>query len=327
MTEQPYAQWFYADHANQPQGPVDQDTLIALLRQGKINQSSLIWKADMDTWQPLDKTLPEALQPFSAENPTASAASTIEVKPEPQTILQPEPATTTEAFEEDSPISAGNESTEAPVNFPQDEARQTQTHPATVNVSPTQTSGSTTEKIIPTSTSAPTSPVSPTASHTPRPHTADPAAPAKKNKGCLIAAIIGAVLFFIGLIIIAILAAIAIPAYQEYTIRSKVAGAIAETATYKSAVESFYLEHDRCPGNGEGGIPERDAFPGNNLTDVYVGKDLNEDQYECIIAPTLTGFGDPELDDQELWMSFDADKNEWLCGATVADKYLPASCK
>ncbi|PJK09421.1 hypothetical protein CO610_03780 [Lysobacteraceae bacterium NML95-0200] len=154
-----------------------------------------------------------------------------------------------------------------------------------------------------------------------------PPAPAKKNKGCLIALVVALVLGLLAIPVIGILAAIAIPAYQDHTLRAQIASTLATLSPYQQSVAAFYAEHGRCPVNGEAGIPERDAFPEPNITDVYVGIDTDEDQYECIIAPTLTGFGSPKLDSQTLWLTYDADNGEWLCGSTVADRYLPSSCK
>ncbi|PJK09345.1 hypothetical protein CO614_06965 [Lysobacteraceae bacterium NML120232] len=175
-------------------------------------------------------------------------------------------------------------------------------------------------------TVSPAPPAVPAAPAVPGQAAAAMPAPPKKN-GCLIAAIVLAVLGVIAIPVMGILAAIALPAYQDYTLRAKVAAVNGTLETYKQTVAAFHAEHGRCPVNGEAGIPERDAFPEANITDVYVGVDSDEDQYECIIAPTLTGFGNSALDDAELWWAYDADSGEWLCGSTAPDRVLPSICQ
>lgn len=161
----------------------------------------------------------------------------------------------------------------------------------------------------------------------PPPAAIAPMPPAKKNKGCLIALVVALVLGLVAIPVIGILAAIALPAYQDHTLRAKIANTIASLQPYQQSVAAFYAEHGRCPDNGEADIPERDAFIEPNITDVYVGIDTDEDQYECIIAPTLTGFGNSALDEAELWWAYDADSGEWLCGSTAPDRVLPSVCQ
>ncbi|MDO4709795.1 MAG: GYF domain-containing protein [Pseudomonadota bacterium] len=151
--------------------------------------------------------------------------------------------------------------------------------------------------------------------------------PPRHNKGCLIALVVALVLGLLAIPVIGILAAIAIPAYQDYTLRAQIASTLVTLSPYQQSVAAFYAEHGRCPVNGEASIPERDDFPEPHITDVYIGIDTDEGRYECIIAPTLTGFGNPRLDYEELWLAYDADNGEWLCGSSLANRILPSSCK
>ena len=54
---------------------------------------------------------------------------------------------------------------------------------------------------------------------------------------------------FIGITTIEILAAIAIPAYQDYTIRAKVAGAEAAVRGVQGAVEQYVINEGAYPGS------------------------------------------------------------------------------
>src|SRR3546814_15725127 len=52
--------------------------------------------------------------------------------------------------------------------------------------------------------------------------------------------------------VVAILAAIAIPAYNDYTIRAEAtAGLVGAASAMQRAVDEFEGAHDRCPGNDD----------------------------------------------------------------------------
>ena len=71
--------------------------------------------------------------------------------------------------------------------------------------------------------------------------------------------------------IIGILAAVAIPAYQDYTIRAKVTEAFSITGELKPNIHEFYLLHERFPRNNEeAGIPPANKLLGNFVAGVEV---------------------------------------------------------
>lgn len=88
--------------------------------------------------------------------------------------------------------------------------------------------------------------------------------------------------------IIGILAAIAIPAYQDYTQRTKVAGAVAGLASYKTAVALCAQELGTITGCSEStnGIAGPIAAGNNGATIAYVD-DL--DVTDGVITATTTG--------------------------------------
>ena len=69
------------------------------------------------------------------------------------------------------------------------------------------------------------------------------APPPKKSSGCLI---IGLVVGLVFLVVIAILAAIAIPAYSDYQHRARVANAVGIVSQLKNQVTEFAMNTDRC---------------------------------------------------------------------------------
>ncbi|HFB8913947.1 TPA: pilin, partial [Neisseria gonorrhoeae] len=69
--------------------------------------------------------------------------------------------------------------------------------------------------------------------------------------------------------IVGILAAVALPAYQDYTARAQVSEAILLAEGQKSAVTEYYLNHGKWPENNtSAGV----ASPASNIKGKYVQK-------------------------------------------------------
>src|SRR5215467_11682584 len=72
--------------------------------------------------------------------------------------------------------------------------------------------------------------------------------------------------------IIAILAAIALPAYQDYVIRSQVSEGSVLSDGAKTAVAEFYSNTGRMPGtNASAGLALATSITGNYVTQLDVG--------------------------------------------------------
>ncbi len=118
-----------------------------------------------------------------------------------------------------------------------------------------------------------------------------------------------------------ILAAIAIPAYQDYTIRAKVAEGLNLSGAVKAGVAEYYLEYGRYPDAHVAAAMSLDGDAGR-----YV---------DAIIVEPGTGritiyFRDGEVPDGgELYLDPEAtgDRLSWSCSASVADKHVPAACR
>ena len=71
--------------------------------------------------------------------------------------------------------------------------------------------------------------------------------------------------------IIGILASIAIPAYQDYTIRAQVVESFSITGEMKLSIKDFYKDRGRFPANNdEAGVPEAKYLIGNYVKRVEV---------------------------------------------------------
>lgn len=122
--------------------------------------------------------------------------------------------------------------------------------------------------------------------------------------------------------IIGILAAVALPAYQDYTTRAKLSEGITLASSAKTAVSEHYMS--------------RNSFPSNNTsagysspTTDYVDSITVSSGQITIVYNTEAGVDASETD-LVLSPSTGSGRVAWTCGATgtsVLDKYLPANCR
>lgn len=139
--------------------------------------------------------------------------------------------------------------------------------------------------------------------------------------GWMIAMLIVVVL---GLPMLGILAAIAIPAYQDYTARAKVSQVLSDGAPAKVAVTEFVASQSRCPANGEGGLAPADGDWGPYAQSITVGMLKSE---SCGMEITVGNTGIAVVDGKRIWLEFDARQQTWTCTSELADKFLPVDCR
>ena len=128
--------------------------------------------------------------------------------------------------------------------------------------------------------------------------------------------------------IIGILAAIAIPAYQDYTIRAKVSEAVIASSPGKTSVSEFYAS--------QGSMPVDAAAAGftSDIDSKYVQSVIytRDSASKATLQIKIKALGGDTTagDDFALVAIGDAAKVEWDCTAVtggVDTKYLPADCR
>ena len=133
--------------------------------------------------------------------------------------------------------------------------------------------------------------------------------------------------------IIAILAAIAIPAYQDYVIRSQVSEGLSLGEGAKSAVWDFISNTGRLPplvgGNASVGLPAAGSIKGSYVTQVNVSGGVITISYGGPKANSnLTASTTLQL---SPIFTNSSGSVQWTCkapaGTGVANKYLPTSCR
>jgi len=123
--------------------------------------------------------------------------------------------------------------------------------------------------------------------------------------------------------IIAILAAIAIPAYNDFTVRSKLSEGITLASTAQLAMAEYYLVAGSWPpDNATAGLSEASDLSGEYVASITLVE--NEIQ---VLFKADAGEG---LADKTLILLAQASKGsiQWQCSSPTIDaKFLPPNCR
>ncbi|HGG9808231.1 TPA: pilin [Neisseria meningitidis] len=140
--------------------------------------------------------------------------------------------------------------------------------------------------------------------------------------------------------IVGILAAVALPAYQDYTARAQVSEAILLAEGQKSAVTEYYLNHGEWPANNSSaGVATSADIKGKYVKSVEVKNGV-------VTAQMASSNVNNEIKGKKLslWAKRQAGSVKWFCGQPVtraanaddvaADgtnkidtKHLPSTCR
>ncbi|EMT3252920.1 pilin [Neisseria gonorrhoeae] len=113
--------------------------------------------------------------------------------------------------------------------------------------------------------------------------------------------------------IVGILAAVALPAYQDYTARAQVSEAILLAEGQKSAVTEYYLNHGEWPeDNGAAGVASSGEIKGKYVKSVTVAKGV-------VTAEMASTGVNKEIQGKRLslWAKRENGSVKWFCGQPV----------
>ena len=122
--------------------------------------------------------------------------------------------------------------------------------------------------------------------------------------------------------IIGILAAVALPAYQDYTKRTHVSEGLTLAAGAKASLAEYYAANGSWPsGNSQAGLAA--SITGNSVDSVIVtessGKAVITITYNSKVAAGSTVVLEGESSDSGV---------KWTCKkGTTNEKYLPSNCR
>ena len=127
--------------------------------------------------------------------------------------------------------------------------------------------------------------------------------------------------------IIGILAAIALPAYQDYTVRAKVSEIMLAASGQKTSVSEFFQTRLQMPATASiGTVTQNSAYVATvaySQTDTSTG---------VITATASTSTALPtSVQTQTITLTGTGDTNtgvvQWVCAGSIPPKYRPGSCK
>ena len=126
--------------------------------------------------------------------------------------------------------------------------------------------------------------------------------------------------------IIGILAAIALPAYQDYVGRSQVSEAMSLGGGAKTAVAETWQSTGTWPAtNAAAGLAAATDIEGTYVLSVTVGANGVISAALRNVAPVVAGI---RADILLFTPTDNTGSVSWVCSSTtLADKYLPASCR
>ena len=120
--------------------------------------------------------------------------------------------------------------------------------------------------------------------------------------------------------IVGILAAVALPAYQDYTIRAQVSEGLALTSGAKTLIAEYHAVHGDYPTSQQVGFS---GYVGKYVDRVEIGP--NGD-----IIATFGNSANSKIANKDVALTPEADTNTgnlvWKCDSSLEQKYLPSSC-
>lgn len=143
-------------------------------------------------------------------------------------------------------------------------------------------------------------------------------APNPPNSGGVIAVVL---IIPVGIVVIGILAAIALPAYQDYTQRARVAEVLASAGPWRTAVTEHFFDTGKLPENAAA-LKTAPADAGSRHGKVTLGAN-------GLLTLTMAG-PSAALADKTIELRPQAAGKElqWDCkGGSLPPKYRPASCR
>ncbi len=130
--------------------------------------------------------------------------------------------------------------------------------------------------------------------------------------------------------IIAILAAIAIPAYQDYVIRSQVSEGSSLAEGSKTALAEFFANKGYFPGNnGSAGVAGAASIKGNYVTSVTVTGSTGGGIITVLMGGSVPANAKISGSKLQFNGTGGAGSTTWECktGTTIPPKYLPTVCR
>lgn len=155
-----------------------------------------------------------------------------------------------------------------------------------------------------------------------------PPPPKKGLSGCAIAAIVVGVLAVLLIVAVGILAAIAVPQYRQYIVRTRTTQAALQAETLQPLIDTYLEQSGRCPDNTAMDLPDaaEPVGPASGAEAVRVSTRLGERSGQCVIELRFESAQNTSLHDRTLL--YVRDDNGWRCtGGTLPEALRPPRCR
>jgi type IV pilus assembly protein PilA len=132
--------------------------------------------------------------------------------------------------------------------------------------------------------------------------------------------------------IIGILAAVALPAYQDYTVRAKMSEVVLAASGPKAAIAETFQSTGKMPADqAAAGLPPKGDTGTNLVTSIEYTRTNDTVGVVTALATTKVGGGVTVTQGVKLTATGNASTGqvEWVCTPVdgLLPKYLPASCR
>jgi type IV pilus assembly protein PilA len=124
--------------------------------------------------------------------------------------------------------------------------------------------------------------------------------------------------------IIGILAAVALPAYQDYTVRAKVSEVVLAASGGKTAIAEAYQSLGHMPSVASSGVSDQSSKFVNSVAYTKTSDTVG------VITATATS-AEAKISGKKIIMTGTADTNTgvvvWVCTTDMEVKYVPSNCR
>ena len=146
-----------------------------------------------------------------------------------------------------------------------------------------------------------------------------PAGPTEQT-GAGVIVLIVVVVGFVGIAFIGILAAVSIPAYQDYKIRAEISAAFIETADRKARIQKYYQDNNELPSRNSDIDVESDELTSGNTAE------LTQEGFTVTYVNSINDSVEGKT--IEFRAVINADGFNWDCtGGTVLNQHRPSQCR
>ncbi len=123
--------------------------------------------------------------------------------------------------------------------------------------------------------------------------------------------------------IIGILAAVALPAYQDYTVRAKVSEVVLAASGGKTAIAEAFQTLGHMPAIASAGITAQNSPYVSNVAYTTSATNIG------VLTATASD-KEPKIATKDIILTGTADSTgvvTWVCTTTMEKKYVPANCR